>query len=111
MKSEVGEKCIDEVIALQAKSYSLRIVGDGKLQRLTGVPSGREIVSHEDYRAALDDNYTGREKCVYYSIRNYKGDVITSKTTKTVLSAYDDKRYVISPTKSLAYGHPDIPLP
>ena len=84
------------------------IAGNNNLKRLKGVPFARDIVTHDNYRAALDDNYTGGEKTVYYSIRNYKGNVITSKTKKTLLSAYDDKRYVISPCKSFAYGHPDI---
>ena len=106
LKSEIAERQIDEVIALQAKSYSLKLRGEGDpLLRAKGIP--KNTLTHADYRAALADDYTGGGKCVYYSIRNLTGEVVTSRTKKTLLSAYDDKRFLLSPSKSLAYGHPD----
>ena len=51
-----------------------------------------------------------RRRCVYYSIRNYKGDVVTNRTYKTFLLSYDDKSFVLSPTKSFTYGHNAISL-
>ena len=107
LKSEIAEKQIEEVIALQAKSYSLKLKGEGEtLLRAKGIP--KNILTHANYRAALEDDYTGGGKCEYHSIRSHRGEVITCKTRKTLLSAYDDKRFVLSPVKSLAYGHPDI---
>lgn len=97
MKSEVDEKHIEEVIALQAKSYSLKFAGGG-ISRLKGVPCGRQKVSHENYRASLSQNC--KRKRVYFSIRNYKDEVITGNTRKSFLSAYDDKRYTLSSGRS-----------
>ena len=49
------------------------------------------------------------KKIKVMNIQSVKGQISTTSMEKNTLSAFDDKRWYISPTKSLGYGHPDTP--
>ncbi|XP_069160116.1 uncharacterized protein [Procambarus clarkii] len=108
LKSEVGAKIIKELIALKPKMYSILTQDQVQLCRCKGIPTYHQSkLTHAAFQSALELNIGQRFHS--RSIRNVKGRMFTCLTTKRGLSAFDDKRYVLSPTQSLAYGHPDIP--
>nr|XP_045612339.1 uncharacterized protein LOC123766905 [Procambarus clarkii] len=108
LKSEVGAKIIKELIALKPKMYSIHTQDQVQICRCKGIPTYHQSkLTHAAFQSALELNIGQRFQS--RSIRNVKGRMCTCLTTKRGLSAFDDKRYVPSPTQSLAYGHPDIP--
>ncbi|XP_069167094.1 uncharacterized protein [Procambarus clarkii] len=108
LKSEVGAKIIKELIALKPKMYSILTQDQVQICRCKGIPTYHQSkLTHAAFQSALELNIGQRFQS--RSIRNVKGRMCTCFTTKRGLSAFDDKRYVLSPTQSLAYGHPDIP--
>ncbi|XP_069187737.1 uncharacterized protein [Procambarus clarkii] len=108
LKSEVGAKIIKELIALKPKMYSILTQDQVQICRCKGIPTYQQSkLTHAAFQSALELNIGQRFQS--RSIRNVKGRMCTCLTTKRGLSAFDDKRYVLSPTQSLAYGHPDIP--
>ncbi|XP_069160334.1 uncharacterized protein [Procambarus clarkii] len=108
LKSEVGAKIIKELIALKPKMYSILTQDQVQICRCKGIPTYHQSkLTHAAFQSALELNIGQRFQS--RSIRNVKGRMCTCLTTKRGLSAFDDKRYVLSPTQSLAYGHPDIP--
>ncbi|XP_069175223.1 uncharacterized protein [Procambarus clarkii] len=108
LKSEVKQKIITELIALKPKTYSLLTIDNEHLCKCKGIPYHQQKkITHASFQNTLETNTTFN--FVSRSIRNVNGQICTCKTTKRGLSAFDDKRYLISPTESLAYGHPDIP--
>ncbi|XP_045600643.2 uncharacterized protein [Procambarus clarkii] len=108
LKSVIGTKIINQLIALRPKTYSFTTQDGDHTCKCKGVPYHlQEKLSHESFQRALETNTSIR--FVSRSIRNVQGKICTCCSTCRGLSAFDDKRYILSPTQSLAYGHPDIP--
>nr|XP_045586319.1 uncharacterized protein LOC123748172 [Procambarus clarkii] len=108
LKSEVGSKIITQLVALKPKMYSLVTLDKQHICRCKGITRRQQAgLEHSSFIDALETNTSRR--FVTRTIRNVGGQMCTCVTVKRGLSAFDDKRYVISPTVSLAYGHPDIP--
>ncbi|XP_069194044.1 uncharacterized protein [Procambarus clarkii] len=108
LKSEIGSKIINQLIALRPKTYSFTTHDGEHTCKCKGVPYHlQEKLSHDSFQHTLETNTSIRY--VSRSIRNVQGKICTCRSTCRGLSAFDDKRYILSPTQSLAYGHPDIP--
>ena len=108
VKIETSSTPIKEVIALQAKCYSVLQADDECKKAAKGVNNGvQRYLKHSMYRDihyAINDEVT--MSMVNIRCRNNK--LITIRNRKRALSRIDRKRFWINAVKSLAFGHPDI---
>jgi hypothetical protein len=110
LKDEMGGKVITEAICLLPKSYSLMtedFIGDEhQVIACKGVPyREQKKIKHQTYRDLL----AGRIKQVFVkcsNIRSKNFNLYTTHTKKVGLSNIDIKRFYITNTKSVAFGHP-----
>ena len=105
LKSETGSVAIEEAICLKAKTYSLLLADGTNKKAAKGVPySCQKDLAHSTY---YDTYMTKREKSfLFKSIRSVKYQLVTEEFSRTGLSVYDDKRFVIDEETSVSYGYP-----
>jgi hypothetical protein len=116
-KDESNGLIITSFVGLRSKMYSyimdrpeLDLGKSGKVnkhQKLKGVP--RSIVSnnidHDLYKQCLEDS-SFKHNVSFYSIRSQNHQVYTQHNTKTGLSSFDDKRFILNDGISTrAHGH------
>ena len=109
LKSETGPIAIKEVIALQAKCYSILLDNDSSKRALKGIPGhiSKNDILHETYR----DIYDRVQKSVFVKvtqIRSKNCELFTTRSEKCALRWFDNKRWYNGPNSSVAYGHPSI---
>ena len=105
MKDEYGGTAMYEYVATKSKMYSIRDVKNCKKSAYKGHTAN---IGHEEF---LDVQANG-EVIIHNMkvIKSYKHKMYTSSIDKTSLSAFNDKRYILSVgIHTLAYGHKDIP--
>jgi hypothetical protein len=109
MKDECGGKPIAEFVGLRAKMYSLLIPNEPDKLRCKGVKKSyiKQNLRHSTFLKALT---TGKsDPAEFYNFRSYLHKVHTVRIRKKCLSAFDDKRYILSDGfRTLAYGHWEI---
>lgn len=107
-KDETGGKIISKFVALKAKMYSF-VVEDGQTSQEIKAAKGvhKSILSQdlkfENYKDCLFEQKIFEHE--YSTIRSQSHQVFTKKQKKVSLSSFDDKRYLISTTESVPYGH------
>ena len=110
LKSETGSIPLKESICLACKCYSLLLGDDAIKAAAKGVPKGKQhLCRHEKYKQIHNNS----EKCMVIKCVNIackKNRLYTIKSEKRALGKFENKRFWINKRKSLAYGHPDIPL-
>lgn len=110
-KSETGSKAPKEFVGLRPKLYSLYVNKDAHPKHaVKGVKKSfvAKHVRHNDFLNVLQSRVPG--SATFRQFRSTNHVLETVEMTKTSLSAYDDKRYILSDgVSSLAYGHKDIP--
>ena len=106
MKDEYNGRPIVEFVGPRPKMYSI-LEADGHEKKKAKGSISRRTTSkmlHVSYRAALFDEVSSKATMQRITSRNQR--VYTEQLTKTGLSPYDDKRYVLDDAVStLAYGH------
>ena len=104
-KKEHPNDPIIEFIGLRAKMYSLKFLSEKDEKKAKGIKkSVIKSCSHKSYFETLFNQ--SKDKTVsFYAIRSYKHKLYTKKEHKKFLSPFDDKRYFISATESLAHNH------
>jgi hypothetical protein len=105
MKDEYNGTPIKEFVGLKPKMYSILDACDKEKKTAKGISRRLTVeMRHEAYKQALFD-----EKCFMATmnqIRSVKHEVYTMTLTKSGLSPYDDKRFVLNDRVStLAFGH------
>jgi hypothetical protein len=116
-KDESNGLIITSFVGLRSKMYSYNMDrpeldldkkgGVNKHQKLKGVP--RAVVSnsidHELYKKCLMES-DFKHSVTFYSLRSQNHQVYTQKQSKTGLSAFDDKRYILEDgITTRAHGH------
>lgn len=116
-KDESNGLIITSFVGLRSKMYSyvmdcpeLDLDKTGKVnkhQKLKGVP--RAVVSnsvdHQLYKKCLED-IDFKHNVSFHSLRSQNHQVYTQKQSKTGLSSFDDKRFILEDGKSTrAHGH------
>jgi hypothetical protein len=108
-KKEHPNDMISEFVGLRAKMYSLKFISNKDEKKAKGIK--KSIVkrcSHQNLRETLLNH--DKDKVIsYWAIRAKKHKLYTKREHKRFLSAFDDKRYFLSKSKSLAYHHYKIP--
>ena len=107
VKSETGEKQIQEVVCVRTKSYSILMVDGSIKATLKGISKSQHSeIKHEMYRNAVLDCKT--QSFEFGSIKVNEKSVDTIKIRRLGISPLDVKRYMINGLDSVSHGHPDI---
>ena len=105
-KDEVAGKNIKEFVGLRAKLYSFIIEDGEENKKCKGVKKQvvKKSITHEDYKTCL---LTGKETLRKQNIlRSYDHEIYGEEINKIVLSAADDKRYLLKVSSdTLAWWH------
>ena len=105
MKDETASVPIKEFVGLRAKMYSL-IHGNDEKRTAKGVSKAviQSKLRHQLYKQCLFKKETQMESMKLF--RTDRHNIYTVQMTKTTLSAYDDKRYILDDgIHTLAHGH------
>lgn len=104
LKDETFGRPIEEFAGLRAKMYSF-VCNETEQKRAKGIS---KVTVKKDLKHAHYKNTLLKETKMTSSmtaIRSHSHKLFCEKIKKTSLSAFDDKRYLINATESLAYGH------
>ncbi len=105
MKDETAGTPILEYVGLRSKMYSALLpIGEKKTAKGVSLTVTRKELTHAHYYHCL----FGQEAMIsrMKQIRSYNHQLYTIELTKTGLSPFDDKRYILDDgVSSLAYGH------
>ena len=105
MKDEYGGTVICEFIGLKSKMYSLLDVNNYEKSTYKGHNSN---IKNSEFKDTLFNKKVIRHNMS--TIKSINHILVTYKSNKRSLSAFDDKRYIIADgINSLSYGHKDIP--
>ena len=105
-KDELNGKIMTHFIGLKPKSYCYKIYGEKKEhKKCKGIVKHKvhNQLNYEKYEATL--NRKIKETVQFNSIRSKTHQIYSITQTKYALSNYDNKRYWLSDSDSLPYGH------
>ena len=105
MKDETASMPVKEFVGLRAKMYSL-VHGNEEKRTAKGVSKTviKTKLRHDLYKQCLFQKEAQMESMNLF--RTDRHDIFTIQLTKTTLSPYDDKRYILADgIHTLAYGH------
>jgi len=111
-KFETGESFPDEIVALRAKMYSIKMPENSKTEsskRAKGIPKAyvNKTLTHESYLNVL--RHWKPTYCRFNAFRSRNHHVTTRVFSKRGLSSTDTKRYLLSDfIHTLAFGHKSI---
>jgi hypothetical protein len=110
MKSETGEKQIEEFVGLRAKLYAYKMAEDGKEEKkCKGVKKTtiRKEITFDNYKECL---FSGEKQWRGMNVfRSRLHEIYTERIVKVALSAGDDKRIMCEDgIHTLAIGHKDL---
>ena len=105
MKDEYKGNLIKEFVGLRPKMYSILEADGHEKKTAKGIAKKTsKKIRHSSYLGALYNETSS--SVTFNQIKSVMHDVHTVKTTKTGLSPYDDKRYVLNDhITTLAFGH------
>ena len=114
-KIETGKYPIREVVALMPKSYSVKTcacaehgdTGSNKSAMKGVFGIARRNIKHKNF-VEVHEQIVKEVKMTAYSIRSVRYKLATVKSKKRALASLDRKRYWVSSTESLGFGHPSI---
>lgn len=104
MKDETNSIPISEFVGLRSKMYSF-VCGGKEKKRLKGIGKAtvRNSISYNQYKDVLFSE--SQKRATMSVIRSHSHKLFCEDISKTSLSSYDDKRFLINPIQSLSYGH------
>ena len=108
-KDEMNGKIISKFIGLKPKSYCYKVYGEDKDHKKSKGIVEHKVSSELSYEKYADTlNRQLKETVNFNIIRSKDHQVYSINQTKYALSNYDNKRYWLSDTESLPYGHYSI---
>ena len=104
LKDEMAGKLILEFCGLRPKMYSI-LSSELNIRKAKGVSEAvnRCCLRHTHYKQCLFSEKTMTEIVTRIGSEAHK--VYTYQTSKVVLSCFEDKRHLLNPIESLAYGN------
>ena len=109
MKDECAGMPPVEFVGLRSKMYSLLLPNHKEKSTAKGISRShaQKHIKHTQYRDCLFNE--GQTVETFHTIQSHNHIVRTEQLTKSALSCYDDKRYLLPhTTDTLAYGHVEI---
>ena len=112
-KDETDGVPIREFVGLRSKCYSILLDDNVEKKTLKGIKKScvKKNIHHENYKTCLmSSNLTNqRQKATFNTLRTKDHQIGVYTLTKTSLSCFDDKRYLLDDgVESLSYGHYNI---
>jgi hypothetical protein len=103
-KDECKGQHIEAFVGLRSKMYAFKIKDKGEQKAAKGVKKTiiKEL-QYDNYYQCLMDNL--QYEHAFKNIRSTSHSVYTYHQKKKSLSCFDDKRWLLNSTDSLAYGH------
>ena len=103
-KDEMAGRHMQEFVALRSKMYSFK-VDENETKVAKGVKKSviNKNITHKDYIKCLKS--AKQIENDFYSLVSKNHHMFTFFQSKVSLSAFDDKRYLLTATTSLPYGH------
>ncbi|MEW8545032.1 MAG: hypothetical protein AB2693_16025, partial [Candidatus Thiodiazotropha sp.] len=104
LKDETASIPISEFVGLRSKMYSF-VCDEKESKRLKGISkvTVKKDLRFDDYKTTLFQET--QQQCHMSLIRSHCHQIFCENISKTGLSAFDDKRYLVNPVQSYAYGH------
>ena len=104
LKDEMGGKAIHEFIGLRPKLYAIK-TDEAVIKKAKGVPRTvlKKHINFQDYLNCLYDNTIVHNEAARIGSHNHQLQM--TKQTKLSISPFEDKRFLLNKTSSLAYGH------
>lgn len=109
-KDETGSKQIKSFIGLRSKMYAIKI--DSAIKHEIKAAKGvkkyviDQNLNFQDYEMCLLESK--QEEHEFLTIRSKSHQVYTSHESKISLSPFDDKRWLLNSSDSIAYGHKSL---
>ena len=108
LKSEIGSKIIEEVVALQPKVYSIKLSDNEEIKKAKGTKKTiTNNLSHELYKK-IHMGTLCQHSVTSVQIRSKNCKLQTIREKRRALCKVDTKRSYKNGEESLGYGHPDI---
>ena len=107
MKDECSSIPISKFVGLRSKMYSF-VCADKEEKRAKGISRVcvKKDLSFDKYKHTLFNETQNQSNMTL--IRSHNHQLFCESISKTGLSAFDDKRYLLNEVESLAYGHHKI---
>ena len=98
-----------EFVGLRAKIYSILMPDQCEKKTGKGINSRylKKHIHHQMYLDCLETEH--KTSACFYCIQRKNHQLRTVMMQKVALNPYDDKRYLLSSTHTLAYGHYSLP--
>ncbi|XP_053374205.1 uncharacterized protein LOC128546838 [Mercenaria mercenaria] len=105
MKDEMSGIPISAFVGLRSKVYSFKCDNNKEEKRAKGIAKAtlKRDLRFTNYKDILFSE--GQNVVTITSIRNDNHELYCNEMKKVGLSSFDDKRYLLNATDSLAYGH------
>ncbi|XP_045210672.2 uncharacterized protein LOC123562085 [Mercenaria mercenaria] len=105
MKDEMSGIPISAFVGLRSKVYSFKCDNNKEEKRAKGIAKAtlKRDLRFTNYKDILFSE--GQNVVTITSIRNDNHELYCNEMKKIGLSSFDDKRYLLNATDSLAYGH------
>ena len=106
LKSESGEKIIEEFVGLKSKLYSIKYADESETRKAKGINRSvlKKELNHEKYREVINDNICYEHKMTRIQSKEHLLKTIELK--KMIFTNFDDKRYILDDgITTLPFGH------
>jgi len=109
LKSEYGEKPVNEFVGLKSKLYSIMYDDDKNKSTAKGLQKSvlKKHVKHQHYCDVINKNNVYTTSMTRIQSKDHQLETV--KLDKTIFTAFDDKRYILDDgINTLPFGHKTI---
>ena len=109
LKSEYGEKCVNEFIGIKSKSYSIIYDEESNKRTAKGLQKAvlKKFIKHNHYKKVIEENNVFVTNMTRFQSKSH--EIHTIKTEKMIFMPMDDKRFILdNGIDTLPYGHYSI---
>ena len=109
LKSEYGEKVVNEFIGIKSKLYSIKYEETSNKKTAKGLQRAvlKKFIDHEHYKNVIENNNIYNTSMKRIQSKMHK--IETVQLEKMIFMPFDDKRYILPDgINTLPFGHKDI---
>ena len=106
LKSEYGNKHVNEFVGLKSKLYSILYDNDKNKSTAKGLQKSvlKKYIKHQHYCDVIEKNNVYSTKMTRIQSKNHQLETV--ELEKTIFTAFDDKRYILDDgIHTLPFGH------
>ena len=109
MKSEYGEKVVNEFVGIKSKLYSIIYNEESNKRTAKGLQKAvlKKFITHDHYKKVIEENNVFVTSM--HRIQSKSHDIHTLRIEKMIFMPMDDKRFILeNGIDTLPYGHYSI---